>query len=112
MDNSKIEQLKQALSFSPNNIPLKLLLAQSLVDGFLFDEAVIQYKEVLQVEPNNQEASFSLSPLSRPSCRLHLQNLFWVCQCSDHSTPQTRLHRHTAPLLHSTPSNICRVHRL
>jgi transitional endoplasmic reticulum ATPase len=63
MDNSKIEQLKQALSFSPNNIPLKLLLAQSLVDGFLFDEAVIQYKEVLQVEPNNQEASFSLATI-------------------------------------------------
>lgn len=63
MDNSKIEQLKQALLFSPNNVPLKLLLAQSLVDGLYYDEALSQYKEVLQIDPRNQEATYSLAQL-------------------------------------------------
>lgn len=63
MDNSKIEQLKQALLFSPNNVPLKLLLAQSLIDGLYYDEALTQYKEVLQIDPRNQEATYSLALL-------------------------------------------------
>src|SRR6478609_4043993 len=63
MDNSKIEQLKQALLFSPNNIPLKLLLAQSLVDALNYEEALVQYKEVLQIEPKNPEATYNLALL-------------------------------------------------
>lgn len=63
MDNSKIEQLKQALLFSPNNIPLKLLLAQSLTDALNYEEALVQYKEVLQIEPKNPEATYNLALL-------------------------------------------------
>ncbi|HTF82176.1 MAG TPA: AAA family ATPase [Cytophagales bacterium] len=61
MDNSKIEQLRQALLFSPNNVPLKLLLAQSLVDALNYEEAMTLYKEVLQIDPKNQEATYNLA---------------------------------------------------
>jgi transitional endoplasmic reticulum ATPase len=50
MDNNAIENLREALRFSPNNIPLKLHLAESLVNLNRLEEAEKEYKEVLAMQ--------------------------------------------------------------
>ncbi len=47
MDTNAIDSLREALKFSPNNIPLRLHLAESLLNLNRLDEAEKEYKEVL-----------------------------------------------------------------
>lgn len=58
-----IDNLKEALQFSPTNIPLKMLLANSLFKLYRFDEAKEQFEEVINLESNNKEAKIGLSKL-------------------------------------------------
>ena len=62
-----IESLKEALQFSPNNIPLKLILANTLAKHYRFDEAEILFLEIIEVEKNHTDAKMALS-------RLYFQN--------------------------------------
>ncbi|HSZ72252.1 MAG TPA: AAA family ATPase, partial [Cytophagaceae bacterium] len=54
MDNDALENLKEALKHSPHNIPLKLLLAESLYNLHRIDEAEKQYTEILAFEDNDK----------------------------------------------------------
>lgn len=56
-----IEQLKEALSFSPENIPLRLHLADIMLKESLLDEAGIQYNEVLKKDYGNVKARKGLA---------------------------------------------------
>ncbi|WP_222845205.1 ATP-binding protein [Flavobacterium piscinae] len=61
MDN--IANLKEALQFSPTNIPLKMLLANSLFRLYRFDEAKEQFKEIINIDSTNIEAKIGLSKI-------------------------------------------------
>lgn len=51
-----IEQLKEALQISPNNVPLRLHLADIMVKENLLAEATEQFSEVLKRQNNNSKA--------------------------------------------------------
>jgi len=59
--NEGIEQLKEALSFSPDNIPLRLHLAELMVKGYMLDDAAEQYQEVLNKNYGNAKARKGLA---------------------------------------------------
>ena len=61
MDN--IDNLKEALQFSPNNIPLKLLLANSLLKLNRYEEAETHFLETIDLDCSNTEAKIGLSDL-------------------------------------------------
>ena len=48
-DNNSINSLKEALKFSPNNVPLKQHLAETLLRANRLDEAEIEYSELLRI---------------------------------------------------------------
>ncbi|MDF2454469.1 MAG: Adenosinetriphosphatase [Cytophagaceae bacterium] len=52
MDDHSLESLREALKHSPGNIPLKLLLAESVYNLNRIDEAEKEYLEVLALEDN------------------------------------------------------------
>lgn len=52
MDEQTINNLKEALQFSPNNVPLKTLLAESLFKMGRLDEAEQEYLQLLQINPD------------------------------------------------------------
>ncbi|MEM9411765.1 MAG: AAA family ATPase, partial [Planctomycetota bacterium] len=56
-----IQGLREAVSVSPNNVPLRKHLAQSLVSfGFLL-EAETEYRETLKIAPNHFEIKLGLA---------------------------------------------------
>ncbi len=62
MDNKAlIDSLLNALSFSPNNVPLRLQIADLLVKDGEFDKAIEQYTKIIEIEPNNAPAKFLLA---------------------------------------------------
>jgi len=54
MDNESINSLKEALKFSPNNVPLKQHLAEMLLKANRLEEAEIEYSELLKLFPDNK----------------------------------------------------------
>lgn len=54
MEDKAIDNLKEALKFSPNNIPLKQHLAEILLNSNRFDEAEIEYSELMKLSPSNK----------------------------------------------------------
>ncbi len=63
MDQESIDQLKEALSFSPNNIPLRLHLAELHFKLKRFDESEIEFQEVLSFQAENTKAKFGLATI-------------------------------------------------
>jgi ATP-dependent 26S proteasome regulatory subunit len=61
MDQQSIDQLKEALSFSPNNIPLRLHLAEVLFKLNRLDEAEQEFQQVLNFQSNNEKAKLGLA---------------------------------------------------
>ncbi len=59
--NEGIEELKEALSFSPDNVPLRLHLAELMVKGYMLDDAAQQYQEVLNKNYGNTKARKGLA---------------------------------------------------
>lgn len=59
--NEGIEQLKEALLFSPDNIPLRLHLAELMIKGYMLDDAAEQYQEVLNKNYGNAKARKGLA---------------------------------------------------
>jgi tetratricopeptide (TPR) repeat protein len=51
MDNDAIDNLREALQFSPNNIPLKKMLAESLLAAKRLEEAEKEYTELANLSP-------------------------------------------------------------
>ncbi len=60
MDNTAIERLREALKNSPENIPLKLHLAETLLSLNKFDEAEKEYQELLSLD-SSKNIQFGLA---------------------------------------------------
>ncbi len=58
-----IESLREALSLSPNNLPLRLLLADHLLKASLLEEAEAEFRTVLAQDSNNKTAKRGLSKI-------------------------------------------------
>lgn len=56
-----IQSLREALKQSPNNIPLKILLAEALIKAALFEEAEQQMKEVLSIQSEHLKGNILLA---------------------------------------------------
>ncbi len=54
--SQEIKQLKEALSFTPNNIALRLLLTQKLLSDNFLDETVNESQEILRMDKSNLAA--------------------------------------------------------
>ena len=61
MDNELILNLREALKFSPNNIPLRLTLAEALFANKSISEAEAEYKYVLESQAENVPAKTGLA---------------------------------------------------
>jgi SpoVK/Ycf46/Vps4 family AAA+-type ATPase len=55
-----IDNLREALQQSPDNVPLRLLLAENLLHAKMFAEAEVEYRIVLEKERNNTKAQRGL----------------------------------------------------
>ena len=54
MDLHSIDILKEALKFSPDNIPLKQHLAEILLKANRLEEAEAEFSELLSLSPDNK----------------------------------------------------------
>ncbi|WP_378176604.1 AAA family ATPase [Aquimarina sp. SS2-1] len=61
MGNDFIDDLLEALSFSPDNIPLRLRIAKSYFDRSDYIKSEEQYLEVLKLDGTSKDAKFGLS---------------------------------------------------
>jgi SpoVK/Ycf46/Vps4 family AAA+-type ATPase len=52
MDDNAIRNLREALKFSPNNIPLKLHLAEVLLQANQLDEAESEFSQLVKLSPD------------------------------------------------------------
>ncbi len=59
--SSNLEALKQALSCSPENVPLLLMIAEASLEQFQFEESRQFYQRALAKEPGNTDAQFGLA---------------------------------------------------
>lgn len=59
--NNNIEKLRQALLQSPGNVPLRIMLAEGLMQSGRFEEAETEYKVALSYEPDDAEVKFGLA---------------------------------------------------
>src|SRR5688572_14032811 len=65
MDDNTINSLKEALKFSPGNIPLKKHLAETLLNALRLEEAEKEYKELLALTDT-------------PEVKISLANVFFL----------------------------------
>ena len=61
MSNEIIKNLLDALSVSPDNIPLRLQVANLMISEKLYGEATMQYQEVLNRSYGNIKAQLGLA---------------------------------------------------
>lgn len=55
-----IDNLREALQQSPDNVPLRILLAENLLQAKMFSEAEVEYRIVLEKDPGNSKAQRGL----------------------------------------------------
>jgi transitional endoplasmic reticulum ATPase len=55
-----IDNLREALQQSPDNVPLRILLAENLMQAKMFADAEIEYRIVLEKAPDNSKAKRGL----------------------------------------------------
>src|SRR5687767_10421731 len=65
MDDNTINSLKEALKYSPGNIPLKKHLAETLLNASRLEEAAKEYKELLAMTDT-------------PEIKISLANVFFL----------------------------------
>ena len=68
MENENIKSLQEALQFSPENVPLRLHLAELMLQEKLYSEAVEEFTETLQRSYGNTRAQLGLA-----ACYYHLK---------------------------------------
>ncbi|UYQ95301.1 ATP-binding protein [Chitinophaga horti] len=61
MSTEMIKQLLEALQFSPENVPLRMHVAQVLFQGADYTQAEEQYRKVLELQPDNRDAQMGLA---------------------------------------------------
>lgn len=59
--NDQIRQLRKAVRLSPENVPLRIVLADALLGLGLSDEAVDEYREALKKRPDDPELKLGLA---------------------------------------------------
>ncbi len=59
--SSNLDALRQAVSFSPENVPLLILLGDGCLDQFLFEEAKQHFQNALARAPHSLEAQLGLA---------------------------------------------------
>ena len=60
-DDESIRSLREALRVTPHNIPLRKLLAKTLLDRGHIDEAEAEYRRALADAPTDEELSLALA---------------------------------------------------
>lgn len=60
MDSNELNNLREAIKASPNNIPLRKMYANALLKNERFQEAEIEYKEALRLSPNDLNLKLGL----------------------------------------------------
>ncbi len=60
-DNDALRQLREALALSPDNVPLRLLLAGRLIQDGQLAEAESEYRSALAQEPDNRDIKTGLA---------------------------------------------------
>ena len=60
-NDDAIHGLREALKISPDNIPLRLHLANTLMGLGRFNDAETEFREALAIEPNNDEIKIGLA---------------------------------------------------
>ena len=63
MENEMIKGLRDALQYSPDNVPLKLYLVDALLKYNQLAEAEMHLKQVLEIENDNAKAKYGLADL-------------------------------------------------
>jgi tetratricopeptide (TPR) repeat protein len=58
-----ITWFEHALELNPNDVNIRLNFADTLSQGGRYGDAELQYKRVLEIDPNNLEATFYLGDL-------------------------------------------------
>jgi len=61
MNQQQIDAFREALKFSPDNLPLRKLLAEALFNLARYDEALIEWKECLRLLPEDNELKVALA---------------------------------------------------
>mgnify|MGYP001236465339 CR=1 FL=1 len=61
MQEDEITQLKEALAATPNNVPLRRMLANALMRAKQYEEAEIEWKEILRLAPHHTDSQVSLA---------------------------------------------------
>ncbi len=61
MDENTLKSLREALQFSPDNVPLRLHLADSLMAMGNFEEAETEFKHILKLSSTNDKAKLGLA---------------------------------------------------
>ncbi|NSL89056.1 ATP-binding protein [Chitinophaga solisilvae] len=61
MSSEVVKQLQEAVQFSPENVPLRLHLAQVLLQDYQYTQAEEQYRKVLELSPDNAAAQLGLA---------------------------------------------------
>ena len=67
MFHDALVSLRAAAEFSPANIPLRLTLAQTLLNEKLLSEAEAEYKGIIEVAPYSNEAKVGLAKVAHLS---------------------------------------------
>lgn len=67
MSQDLIKSLLEALAFSPDNVPLRLQVADLMVQQKMYDQAIEQYQQVLEKSYGNSKAQLGMA-----SCYFHL----------------------------------------
>ncbi|MEM9824075.1 MAG: AAA family ATPase, partial [Bacteroidota bacterium] len=61
MEFNELDQLRDAVSASPNNLPLRKLYANALIKHKRFEEAEIEYKDALKIGPDDLQLKIGLA---------------------------------------------------
>ncbi len=61
MSSEVVKQLQEAVQFSPENVPLRLHLAQVLLQDYDYVQAEEQYRKVLELSPDHTAAQLGLA---------------------------------------------------
>ena len=61
MEYNELDQLREAIGSSPENVPLRKLYANALVKNKRFEEAEVEYKEALRLAPGDIQLKVGLA---------------------------------------------------
>ena len=82
-----IRGLKEAIAVSPNNLPLRKHLAQTMVSFGMLQEAEHEFRETLKIAPNNMEIKLGLAKVCAQQEKFSQAIVIMEDVCSQNETP-------------------------